>query len=76
MTDSTVIQDSQELVRTGSRLGDYLRSFIFQTEDVESPEADLADPSQFGILQTASKTSFFIPSSVGRVGAWYLEPVR
>ena len=71
-----MIQDSQELVRTGSRVGDYLRSFIFQTEDVENPEADLADPSQFGILQTASKTSFFIPSSVGRVGAWYLEPVR
>ena len=71
-----MIEESEELIRTGSGLGDYLRSFIFQTEDVERPEANLADPSQFGILQTASKTSFFIPSSVGRIGAWYLEPVR
>ena len=65
-----------KVVRTESLLGDYLRSLIFLTEDVERPEADLTDLSQFGITNAGNKTSFFIPTSVGQIGAWYLEPVR
>ena len=65
-----------KVVGTGSLLGDYLRSLIFLTEDVERPEADLTDLSQFGITNAGNKTSFFIPTSVGQIGAWYLEPVR
>ena len=63
------------VVRTGTRVGDYLRSHIFMTEDIENPEADLADISQFGIQHSGLQTSFFIPTSNGEVGAWYLEPV-
>ena len=46
------------------------------TENIENPEADLADLTQFGIEHAGCKTSFFIPTSNGQVGAWYLEPVR
>ena len=44
------------------------------TGNIENPEADLADLSQFGIEHSGSQTSFFIPTSEGEVGAWYLEP--
>ena len=63
------------VARIGTRLGDYLRSHIFMTEDIENPGADLSDLSQFGIEHSGSQTSFFIPTSNGEVGAWYLEPV-
>ena len=45
------------------------------TDNIENPEADLADVSQFGIEHSGFQTSFFIPTSNGKVGAWYLEPV-
>ena len=64
-----------EVVRTGTLLGDYLRSHIFMTENIENPKTDLADVSQFGIEHSGFQTSFFIPTSNGEVGAWYLEPV-
>ena len=65
----------REVVKTGTRVGDYLRGHIFMTDDIENPESELADVSQFGIQHSGFQRSFFIPTSNGEVGAWYLEPV-
>ena len=73
---SDIIKDPDTgVLKTGTRLGDYLRNLIFMTDNVEKPDAVLSDVSEFGIENARSKTSFFIPTSVGKVGAWYLEPV-
>jgi len=58
---------------TGSRLGDFLREFIFQQDEIEQPGADLSDTSLFDI-NTRNIQSFFLSSTPGSVGAWYMEP--
>merc|ERR1712013_469056 len=58
---------------TGSRLGDFLREFIFQQDEIEQPGADLSDTSLFDI-NTRNIQSFFLSSIPGSVGAWYMEP--
>eukprot|EP00092_Neocalanus_flemingeri_P047907 GFUD01054450.1.p1 GENE.GFUD01054450.1~~GFUD01054450.1.p1 ORF type:complete len:311 (+),score=71.16 GFUD01054450.1:185-1117(+) len=58
---------------SGSRLGDFLREFIFQQDEVERPGIDLSDTSQFDI-NTKNIQSFFLSSIPGDVGAWFMEP--
>merc|ERR1712106_211646 len=58
---------------TGSRLGDFLREFIFQQDEIERPGVDLSDTTLFDI-KTRNIQSFFLNSIPGDVGAWYMEP--
>ena len=53
-------------------VGDFLREFIFQQEDVEKPELNLAEPGEYGI-KTQSVQHVFINSGCGRLGAWFLQ---
>jgi len=62
-----------EVEATGSRLGDFLREFIFQQDEVERPGVDLSDTSLFDI-KTTKVESFFLSSPPGDIGAWYMEP--
>ena len=62
-----------EVEVTGTRLGDFLREFIFQQDEVERPDMDLSDVSLFPI-ETAKKESLFLTSPHGRIGAWYMQP--
>jgi len=67
---------ASEEKHTGSGLGDFLREFIFrsQQQDVcERPGLELGDLSQFDI-KTSNIQSFFLPSAPGEIGAWFMEP--
>lgn len=66
-------RDETHAEATGSRLGDFLREFIFQQDEVERPGIDLSDISLFDI-NTKNIESFFLPSTPGDVGAWFMEP--
>jgi len=56
-----------------NKIGDYLREFIFQQENVQRPELDLSNPMSYDV-NTSKYEVFFIPSPPGEIGAWYLEP--
>lgn len=58
---------------TPNKIGDYLREFIFQQDDVQRPELKLSDISHYEVNTTRSQ-AFFIPSQPGQIGAWFLEP--
>lgn len=75
MLDITLDMQEREAYAeaTGSRLGDFLREFIFQQDEIERPGADLSDTSLFKI-NTPNIQSFFLSSVPGSVGAWYMEP--
>jgi len=64
---------STDVEPTGSRLGDFLREFIFQQDEVEQPGIELSDTTQFDI-KAKSIQSFFLSSTPGDVGAWFMEP--
>ena len=56
-------------------LGDYVREKIFQTSVVESPGADLSDPSAQGLLISRVVTNLQLPTpDGGHIGAWLMEP--
>lgn len=56
-----------------NQVGDYLREFIFQQDNVQRPELDLSKPSGYHV-NTDRAQAFFIPSQDGHIGAWFLEP--
>ena len=56
-----------------NKVGDYLRKIVFRQDIIERPELELSNPSSYGV-NTDRALAFFIPSRVGQVGAWILEP--
>jgi len=64
---------ASEEKQAGSRLGDFLREYIFQQDEIERPGLELGDLSHFDI-KTGNIESFFLPSAPGEVGAWFMEP--
>ena len=58
-----------------TQVGDYLREFIFQQDNVQRPELDLSNPAQYDVNTSRSQAFFIlIPSHSDKIGAWYLEP--
>ena len=69
-------------------VGDWLRAFVFQQDDVQKPHLDLSLPEQYGLSKSrlAIKSSsssqcsvsrsehFFIENPCGKIGAWFLQP--
>ena len=56
-----------------SSLGDILREKVFQTADVEDPEADLSNVSIYGV-ECKNISQEWIPSAQGDLGAWFMKP--
>jgi len=69
------MSDGEEKSISSNKVGDYLREFIFQQDNVQKPELDLSKPSNYGI-DTDRARAFFIPSQAGQVGAWMLKPMN
>jgi len=63
----------EECHASTNKVGDYLREFIFQQDNVQRPELDLSDPAGYDV-NTNQAHAFFIPSQDGQIGAWFLEP--
>lgn len=70
---SATDEEEQEPCSSSNKVGDYLREFIFQQDNVQRPDLDLSNPEGYGVNTDKAK-AFFIPSQTGQVGAWLLEP--
>jgi len=61
-------------VKASSKLGDFLREFIFQQDEVEKPDSDLSNPSEFSVPDGIDVENINLCSGDGHVGVWYMKP--
>ena len=72
-------------------LGDFLRKFIFQQDNIQRPDLSLAFPEEYGIKTSRSDSEFishsvpnlnfriqhfFIENGCDKIGAWFIEPEK